>query len=69
MMIRRATLTAVLLGIFAAVPVMAQQGPTPTKIGVVNTGKVFNTMQETIDIKAKLEADTNGLKTLCSASV
>jgi Skp family chaperone for outer membrane proteins len=56
---RVSSLAVALFALAAAVPVMGQT--QPTKVGVVNMGKVFNTMQETKDIKAHLEADQSTL--------
>lgn len=34
----------------------------PTKVGVINVGKVFNSLQETKDVKDKLQSDQRSLK-------
>jgi Skp family chaperone for outer membrane proteins len=63
---RRASFASmVVLGILTAVPAFGQA--TPTKVGVVNMGKVFNSMQEVTEIKAKLESDAKALKTAAQA--
>jgi Skp family chaperone for outer membrane proteins len=57
------------LGIFtaaAAVPAAAQTA-AGTRIGVVNMQKVFGSMQEVTEVKAKLESDTKALKTQTDA--
>ena len=66
MNMRRATLASLLLGFFVALPAVAQT-PPPTHIGVVNIGKVFNSMQEVVEIKAKLESDNKALQTEAQA--
>jgi Skp family chaperone for outer membrane proteins len=63
---RHVSLTAALLGLLVtAAPSMAQS--QPTKVGVVNMGKVFNTMQETKDIKTQLEASQSQLNATVNA--
>lgn len=47
----------------AAAPVSAQAASaTPTKIAIVNPAKVFNDMQETKDLKTKLENERRSLE-------
>lgn len=60
---RLVTTAALVLGLLAAVPALAQTA-TPTKVGAVNLIKVINSMQEFKDMNTKLEADANSLKTL-----
>ena len=66
MNMRRASITTLVLGMFAAVPALAQTA-VPTKVGVVNMIKVFNSMQEVTEIKAKSESDTKALNTAAQA--
>jgi Skp family chaperone for outer membrane proteins len=66
MNMRRATLASLLLGFFAALPAVAQS-TGGTRIGVVNMGKVFNSMQEVVEIKAKLENDAKAFQTEAQA--
>jgi Skp family chaperone for outer membrane proteins len=66
MNMRRAALASLVLGMFAALPAVAQT-PGGTRVGVVNMGKVFNSMQEVVEIKAKLESDAKALQTEAQA--
>jgi Skp family chaperone for outer membrane proteins len=70
MIIRRASLATLLLGLIAtAGPALAQpaQQGTGTKIGVVNMGKVFESLQEAKDLRATLEAKKNEFTSLGQA--
>ena len=63
-------LAAVLIALPLAQPALAQNAPAPettagpTRVGVVNVGKVFNSMQETKDITARFESERQNLQTL-----
>ena len=54
---RRASLIAILVMCLTSIPAFAQ-----TNIAVVNPGRVFAEMQETKDLKAKLEIDRKNLE-------
>jgi Skp family chaperone for outer membrane proteins len=66
MNMRRATLATLVVGFLAALPAAAQSAGG-THVGVVNTNKVFNSIQEVIEMKAKFEADQKQFQTQAQA--
>ena len=59
-----ASLLGVALLVGTAFNGVAVADSAATKVGVVNLGKVFNALQQTKDVKAKLESDQRSLKAL-----
>lgn len=78
MNLSRLASTSMLLGLFAAAPLLAQNAPAPApaqstgqipaaRIGVLNLDKVFQDLQEAKDIRARQESATKQLKDLVQA--
>jgi Skp family chaperone for outer membrane proteins len=64
--LRLPALAGLLLALIALPSIASAQAMSagPTRIGVVNVGKVFNSMQETKDLQARFESERQGLQQL-----